>query len=434
MTSSSMRRHSGLPTQRERDSTKAYRNALTEAATEQPDAAMPPPLLPPAKNLKTHSNADNLTAADRVRDLLSNNEDESSVVWRPSKPRLPPGPLGTSHPWSPSSPYLSISSSSEKDMSHSESSDAEEETPSSPAPTTALFHKTGCDITLPQFAGDTFFPHIPRLALDPTLPNMAAEHPARVWNVLLHSLPPDLQPMVQWEYEEVTLLGHAHRLFKVLPADRYSPEYRKVVRLIDGSKTWSGAPQKLKVDAQNHALAACIADDALTWIYSPNVAPAAEDGYNSDGDSVREVIENPDMIDVEDDSMMELVRGEESGEISKGDSALPGSHSSPAVSRTMLPRHRTNYLQQASLFQQRVVNATTAPVQGPEDDFCHSSGLPPPKYTQLILKNPGQVTSFIGQVTVDDELFTGGVPAASLKDARQQVAWMVFTGHFGQRP
>lgn len=83
-------------------------------------------------------------------------------------------------------------------------------------------------------------------------------------------------------------------------------------------------------------------------------------------------------------------------------------------------------------------------------DFCHTSGLPSPTYTQLILKHRGEATKFIGQVNVDGEVFNGGyvrsddpvatwlttpasVPTASLKEARQQVAWMVYTGHFGQR-
>ncbi|WOO84439.1 uncharacterized protein LOC62_06G007958 [Vanrija pseudolonga] len=500
-----MKRHSGLVRECERDSTKAYRTTLTlSTATHQVDTA-PPPLLPPTKDLNAHSVADNLTAADRFRGLLDDGDDgDKNEGWYSWKGELAAHQLaqqrvlGAQHPWSLSSLYNV--GSSEKEDDHSQSSDAEDEPGSSP-PTTALFREAGCDITLPQFAGDTFFPHIPRLALDPTLPNMAAEHPARVWNVLLHSLPPDLQPMVQWEYEEVTLLGQidadfiahltlilppshpvitAHRLFKVLPDDRYSPEYREVVKLLGGSKTWSGAPKKLKVDAQNHALAACIADDALKWIYSPNVPTAEEDEYNSDGDSVREVVKNPDVIDVDDDDdddndpennhegigkLLAMINNARSTWTSSHSSSL-SSCSPPPVTRTKVPRQSSDYLQQSSLFQKNAQQAPPAvrrprSVPGADcatggqishnpaesvanngtqhdwqarlEDFCHASGLLSPTYSQLILKHRGHATKFLGQVTVDGEVFTGGVPTASLKEARQQVAWMVYTGHFGQR-
>lgn len=37
--------------------------------------------------------------------------------------------------------------------------------------------------------------------LSPDLPALAAEHPARVWNQMLHSLSPKLQPIIKWDYQ-----------------------------------------------------------------------------------------------------------------------------------------------------------------------------------------------------------------------------------------
>lgn len=39
------------------------------------------------------------------------------------------------------------------------------------------------------------------ISLDPDRSPMAADHPARVWNAMLHALKPDLQPVVKWRYE-----------------------------------------------------------------------------------------------------------------------------------------------------------------------------------------------------------------------------------------
>ena len=38
------------------------------------------------------------------------------------------------------------------------------------------------------------------VSLEPDLPPLAIEHPARLWNSLLHSLPSGLQPIVKWDY------------------------------------------------------------------------------------------------------------------------------------------------------------------------------------------------------------------------------------------
>lgn len=40
---------------------------------------------------------------------------------------------------------------------------------------------------------------------DPDLPPLAVEHPARVWNSLIHALEPGEQPVVKWSFEEVPM-------------------------------------------------------------------------------------------------------------------------------------------------------------------------------------------------------------------------------------
>lgn len=57
----------------------------------------------------------------------------------------------------------------------------------------------GCDT--PAYS----FEDINPLMCDPDLPPLALEHPARIWNSLIHSLPPELQPVVKWTYEEVSM-------------------------------------------------------------------------------------------------------------------------------------------------------------------------------------------------------------------------------------
>lgn len=181
----------------------------------------------------------------------------------------------------------------------------------------------------------------------------------------------------------------------MLPEDRYSPEYREVVKLLGGSKTWSGAPKKLKVgeeirrkaptanmsqvDAQNHALAACIADDALKWIYSPNVPMAEDDEYDSDGDSIREVVKNPDVIEMEDSesslsghSMLDEAIFGKLGKVGHRPTRHPSSfsrlssYSPPPASRAKVPQQSSNYLQQSSVFQKTAQQAPPA-VRGPRN-------------------------------------------------------------------
>lgn len=59
----------------------------------------------------------------------------------------------------------------------------------------------GCDTPMYQFLdskrGVTILPS----SLDLDLPPLAIEHPARMWNSLIHSLKPELQPIVKWRYE-----------------------------------------------------------------------------------------------------------------------------------------------------------------------------------------------------------------------------------------
>lgn len=65
----------------------------------------------------------------------------------------------------------------------------------------------GCDWRVRQIEGEQegmrfmVGPHI--VSLEEDLPPLAAEHPTRVWNSVLHSLPQTLLPTVQWKYERV---------------------------------------------------------------------------------------------------------------------------------------------------------------------------------------------------------------------------------------
>lgn len=67
--------------------------------------------------------------------------------------------------------------------------------------------EAACDWSVRQIEGEeegTRFmvgPHI--VSLEEDLPPLATEHPARVWNSVLHSLPQELVPTVQWKYEKV---------------------------------------------------------------------------------------------------------------------------------------------------------------------------------------------------------------------------------------
>jgi hypothetical protein len=59
----------------------------------------------------------------------------------------------------------------------------------------------GCDTPLYSFEDARRGITIPEGCLDPDLPPLAIEHPARMWNSLIHSLEPGLQPVVKWNYE-----------------------------------------------------------------------------------------------------------------------------------------------------------------------------------------------------------------------------------------
>lgn len=65
----------------------------------------------------------------------------------------------------------------------------------------------GCNWAIRQIDGEEegmrfmIGPHV--VSLEEDLPPLAAEHPARVWNSVLHSLPAELVPTVQWKYERV---------------------------------------------------------------------------------------------------------------------------------------------------------------------------------------------------------------------------------------
>lgn len=59
----------------------------------------------------------------------------------------------------------------------------------------------GCDTPVYRF--DDI--HVRPGKCDPDLPPLAVEHPARVWNSLIHALDPEQQPVVKWTYEEVIM-------------------------------------------------------------------------------------------------------------------------------------------------------------------------------------------------------------------------------------
>ena len=59
----------------------------------------------------------------------------------------------------------------------------------------------GCDTPLYTFEDARRGIAITKGCLDPDLPPLAIEHPARMWNSLIHSLEPGLQPIIKWTYE-----------------------------------------------------------------------------------------------------------------------------------------------------------------------------------------------------------------------------------------
>ncbi|WVQ78318.1 hypothetical protein IAT38_000403 [Cryptococcus sp. DSM 104549] len=170
--------------------------------------------------------------------------------------------------------------------------------------TTVVVSESGCDI--PMFreasAGHGEDARQYQISLDPDLPPLAVEHPARVWNMMLHSLDADLQPVVKWDYEKMEApegedgdywVAHLtlilppthptiaeHPLFRTLPKNRYKREYVAAVEALGGIKQWTGEPKKLKADAQNNTLVKCISEDAMAWVHAPNglsVVPDEED-------------------------------------------------------------------------------------------------------------------------------------------------------------
>ena len=58
----------------------------------------------------------------------------------------------------------------------------------------------GCDTPIYTFEDARRGIAIPEGCLDPDLPPLAIEHPARMWNSLIHSLEASLQPAVKWDY------------------------------------------------------------------------------------------------------------------------------------------------------------------------------------------------------------------------------------------
>lgn len=59
----------------------------------------------------------------------------------------------------------------------------------------------GCDTPVYRFDDA----HVKSGKCDPDLPPLAVEHPARVWNSLIHALDPEQQPIVKWTYEKATM-------------------------------------------------------------------------------------------------------------------------------------------------------------------------------------------------------------------------------------
>jgi hypothetical protein len=49
------------------------------------------------------------------------------------------------------------------------------------------------------------------VSLDADLPPLAIEHPARVWNVLIHSLPAELQPVIKWTWDTELTNGQGRK-------------------------------------------------------------------------------------------------------------------------------------------------------------------------------------------------------------------------------
>ncbi|WVW83013.1 hypothetical protein I302_105029 [Kwoniella bestiolae CBS 10118] len=185
--------------------------------------------------------------------------------------------------------------------------------------TTVVISGAGCDIPMirepwftqpqiPREAGEdvkaNIGPHT--VSLNPDLPPLAIEHPARVWNSIIHSVDTNLQPVIKWDYEkifpqeqgqdilwlaELTLVLPSthptiteHPLYRTLPKNQWKKEYVAAVEAIGGVKKWVGEPRRLKADAQNTTLVKCIAEDALAWVLAPKGIRAVVDSDDEDED------------------------------------------------------------------------------------------------------------------------------------------------------
>jgi len=138
----------------------------------------------------------------------------------------------------------------------------------------------GCDTPLYTFEDARRGIAIPKGCLDLDLPPLAIEHPARMWNSLIHSLETHLQPIIKWTYErpvyeggkltrsqehcvQSLLAGYiahltlalppthpsivAHPLNMTVPTNSNSKEYIAVLEFLGGVKRYSGEARKLKV-------------------------------------------------------------------------------------------------------------------------------------------------------------------------------------------
>jgi hypothetical protein len=70
----------------------------------------------------------------------------------------------------------------------------------------------GCDTPMYQFEEARRGVQVPPECLNPDLPPLAAEHPARMWNSLIHSMASESQPIVKWEYTTVEEGGQSELL------------------------------------------------------------------------------------------------------------------------------------------------------------------------------------------------------------------------------
>ncbi|OCF55712.1 hypothetical protein L486_06463 [Kwoniella mangroviensis CBS 10435] len=188
--------------------------------------------------------------------------------------------------------------------------------------TTVVVSEAGCDIPMIREPWSTqaripqadeggeikanIGPHT--ISLNPDLPPLAIEHPARVWNSMIHSLESHLQPVIKWDYQKIlpqhqgqdtlwmaqlTLVLPSthpiitgHPLFRSLPKNQWKKEYVAAVEAIGGVRKWVGEPRKLKADAQNTTLVRCISEDALAWVLAPNGIREVQESDNEDEDNV----------------------------------------------------------------------------------------------------------------------------------------------------